>query len=55
MKKWEYDEVLVNDYLSNSLFLNEMGENGWELVTVVPLKENRSITKLRYIFKKEKS
>jgi hypothetical protein len=49
MKKFEYLEHIRDNRFGNSDFLNEFGESGWELVSVVSTNDFF----LLYIFKRE--
>jgi hypothetical protein len=46
--KWEYSEVLESETIINPPFLDEMGKEGWELVSVIQVRNMR----LKYIFKR---
>lgn len=35
MKKWEYKSVTIKK-ITDMVEFNEVGENGWELVSVIP-------------------
>lgn len=40
MKKWDYDYVKINARsVINMVRLNELGNDGWELISVVALPE----------------
>lgn len=49
MKKWEYKQVCCDPHLSTVDFLNEQGEQGWELVEVL-----FNDVSAYFIFKREK-
>jgi hypothetical protein len=48
MKKWEYKVITWEDYINTnvevdvSVLLNEHGQNGWELVSIVPQIDSSS-------------
>ena len=51
MKKWEYLMVYYLQTIPSDM-LNDIGANGWELVTIIPEVPNDG--KPRWIFKREK-
>lgn len=52
MKKWEYMiEVTTKDYIPD---LNKLGNEGWELITVVTLHVEEGIQDYKYFFKRAK-
>lgn len=72
MPRWEYQTITLNreiDFSSRarprpfewkqSIDLNKLGEEGWELVAVVPISDQQGnigglTHELRYIFKRQK-
>ena len=70
MSKWEYQTIVLKRELKHGftgtsfewkqpIDLNKFGEEGWELVTVVPVSDNQGSVgglthELRYIFKRQK-
>lgn len=50
MKKWEYNEILKTDRISNQ-DLNDYGNNGWELVSYNHVLNSDHV----YIFKRPKN
>ena len=52
MKKFEYKEISKGgDYDSSYLYLNGLGEEGWELCSV--LRDWKNPNKVDYFFKRE--
>lgn len=49
MQKWEYMIIEVYTYATEITRMNQLGEEGWELVAIVP-KESGSWSK--FIFKR---
>ena len=70
MSKWEYQTIVLKRELKQGMGrssfewkqpidLNKFGEEGWELVAVVPISDHQSSIgglthELRYIFKRQK-
>ncbi len=50
--KYEYNQIYISfkDSLNHTVELNEMGNNGWELVTAVKVDEHN----IMYLFKRTK-
>lgn len=49
MKKWEYFRAVTTGSPPEEGFLNKMGDNGWELVSMVCSNGNQIFT----VFKRE--
>ena len=67
MSKWEYQTITLKRELnwgsltqwSQSIDLNKLGEDGWELVSIVPIADYEvgcsGLThQLHYVFKRQK-
>jgi hypothetical protein len=50
MKTWEYKTIKVG---MNAMMVNEMGKDGWELISAIPDPQSSSINYLFYTFKRE--
>ncbi len=53
MKKFEYIVELEYKSIMTRDWLNKRGQDGWELVAVVPDTDKNGTELLRYYFKKE--
>ena len=50
MAKWEYKIIVCSNEYNNTLLLNGMGDEGWELVSAVSMPSET----IHYIFKRLK-
>jgi len=61
MTSWEYKDMKTDksfwsgkDKTDPEKFLNDLGRDGWELVSVVPLSQGGTITNLQFFFKRKR-
>lgn len=52
MKKWEYKAY--SDRRPDERYLNNMGEQGWELVSIMPVNQSPMCSLYNLVWKREK-